>query len=177
MHDTAQAQGWHPQLGSSAGPYKRQGDPTDLSRQHSTDLQSKDCSSQPESSASAISDVQMSGPADGEDNQLESALQCDEHNQCLSSPQDSDTSARSYQDASAFYSPLTAYSRQLPQHPLNTFHFTGPSVAEVPTDAIAETHSIARFGEWPKTPCLQHQQCSRALCSFCCHHQLLSCRK
>lgn len=154
MQGTQQAQKRHPRTRSSTRKCKRQGDLTDQSRQHSSELQSVDYSSQPESSASAVSNIQISIPAGGEDNQLESALQCDEHNQWLSSPQDSDTSARSYQEASAFYSPVTAHSRQLPQHPLHTSQFTGPSIAEVPVDAIAETHSIASFGEWLQTFCL-----------------------
>ncbi|KAL3147468.1 hypothetical protein ABBQ38_014526 [Trebouxia sp. C0009 RCD-2024] len=80
------------------------------------------------------------------DTHLESSLQCEEHNQCLSSPQDSDTSAQSYQDTSALSNtPVTAAR----QHPLQlpfTSESTAPSLAEVPSYALTETYNIASFG-------------------------------
>ena len=159
MHNAEHSQYQHALCHSSARPCKRPGHLADQLRQHSAELYPEDCYSQPESSSSAISDMEMLSPADGADGQLESALQCEEHNQCLSSPQESDTSARSYQDASSFYSPVRAPSTHPFQHPLK-FELSGPSLAEVPPYALKDTHSIACYG---KQPCPNHS--SYLLCS------------
>lgn len=136
----------HLRARSSARPCKRQGNSGDQPTQ-SKQQDYTDCCSQPDSSMSVTSDVQMYNSADG-DTQLESSLQCEEHTQCLSSPQDSDTSAQSFQDTSNFLivSPAPAV-RQLPlKRPAFSYVATGPSPAELPTYALGDTHCIAVHG-------------------------------
>lgn len=121
---------------SSARPCKRQassgGQPKNSKQQDSTD-----CCSQPNSSVSSSSNIQMFSSRDG-DTHLESSLQCEEQ-QCLSSPQDSDTSAQSCQ-AFGSNSPTRLH---LLQRPSISSVPTEPSLAEVPTYALGETHCIA----------------------------------
>ena len=146
MHNTQLAQRRRFRGRSSARPCKRQGGSADQVKRHSKELDCTDCCSQPNSSESASSTVQMYSSGVG-DTHLESSLQCEEHNQCLSSPQDSDTSAQSYQDASALSTtPVTADRPHPLQQPF-TSEPTGPSLAEVPPYALTETYSIASFGE------------------------------
>ncbi|KAL3135222.1 hypothetical protein ABBQ38_006301 [Trebouxia sp. C0009 RCD-2024] len=93
---------------------------------------------------SVSSCVHMHSSGNG-DIHSESLLQCEEHNQCLSSPQDSDTSAQSYQNASVLSTtPVTAAK----QHPLQcpfTSEPTGPLLVDVSPYALAETYNIAFF--------------------------------
>ncbi len=154
---------------SSARSYKKPADFTDHFSQESPDCYTKDCCSQLGSSVSALSDVNMASSAEG-DTQLESALQCEERHQFLSSPQDSSTSALSYQDTSRLVSPVNA-SRgpiaplRLPTHRLEV---SAPSPAEVPPEAIWDTESIACHGEKQYTqPTLQSHYCCT---SYCVHN-------
>lgn len=95
---------------------------------------------------SVSSCVHMHSSGNG-DIHSESLLQCEEHNQCLSSPQDSDTSAQSYQNASVLSTtPVTAAK----QHPLQcpfTSEPTGPLLVDVSPYALAETYNIAFFSK------------------------------
>lgn len=136
----------HLRARSSARPCKRQGHSDDQPKQ-SKQQDYTDCCSQPDSSMSVTSDVQMFSSADG-DTQLESSLQCEEHTQCLSSPQDSDTSAQSFEDTSAFLivSPAPAVRQHPLKRPAFTYQATGPSPAELPTYALGDTHCIAIHG-------------------------------
>ena len=136
----------HLRARSSARPCKRQGNSGDQPKQ-SKQQEYTDCCSQTDSSMSVTSDVQMYSSADG-DTQLESSLQCEEHTQCLSSPQDSDTSAQSFQDTSAFLiiSPVPAVRQHPLKRPAISYELTGPSPAELPTYALGDTHCIAIHG-------------------------------
>ena len=139
----------HLRARSSARPCKRQASSGGQPK-HSKQQDYTDCCSQPHSSVSDSSNVQMYSSRDGETS-LESALQCEEH-QCLSSPQDSDTSAQSCQ-AFRSNSPVPAVKQHLLPRPLLSFALTGPSLAEVPTDALEETHCIANhLGKWSNLP-------------------------
>lgn len=153
MHSAEITQRRHLRARSSARPCKRQassGDPP----KHSKQQDYTDCCSQPDSSVSASSNVQMQSSRD-EGSHLESSLQCEEH-QCLSSPQDSDTSAQSCQ-AFCGNSPVPAVRQHLLQRPSISFVPTGPSLAEVPTYALGETHCIANHcGKSQNLPFASH---------------------
>ena len=125
---------------SSARPCKRQASSGGQPK-HSKQHDYTDCCSQPHSSVSESSNVDMYSSRDG-DTHLESSLQCEEQ-QCLSSPQDSDTSAQSCQ-AFRSNSPVPAVNLHL-LPPFISFVPTGPSLAEVPTYALGETHCIANY--------------------------------
>ena len=131
----------------AARPCQPSADFANSSCQHSPDYELKECSSQLGSSVSTHSDIQMTSPAQG-DFQLESVLQCEEQH-FLTSPPNSNTSSASYHDPDTYASPLTASrlpttSTQLPCHRIEV---TGPSLEEVPTEAIWETDCIASHGE------------------------------
>ena len=139
MHNAEIIQRRHVRAQSSARPCKRQASSGGQPK-HSKQQDYTDCCSQPDSSVSASSNVQMFSSNDG-DTHLESTLQCEEQ-QCLSSPQDSDTSAQSCQ-AFRSNSPVPAVRQHLLQCPSISLVPTEPSLAEVPTYALEETHSIA----------------------------------
>ena len=86
----------------------------------------------------------MSSPATV---QLENDLQCQERHQFLSSPQDSNTSALSYQEGSSFFSPVTAPPSTPAILPRHRTEVTGPSPLEVPTEAIWDTDTVACHGK------------------------------
>ena len=128
----------------------------DFCQKDSPNLFSKGCFSQPGSSVSAYSNDMISS-TEGNVQLEESALQCEEH-PFLSSPQDSDTSAFSHQDVSRYYSPmlpLPSPTLPLPRHApspprqyVPIFEVSGqPSIAEVPTDCIWATMSVAGSGK------------------------------
>lgn len=146
MHNNLIAQRRRLRARSSARPCKRQGGSADQAKRHSKEPACTDCYSQPNSVESVSSTAHMHGSGDG-DVHLESSLQCEEHNQCLSSPQDSDTSAQSYHDASALSSTPVTAARQHPFQRPFTSEPIGPSLAEVPPYALTETYNIASFGK------------------------------
>lgn len=132
--------------------------------QESPDLSAQDCCSQPGSSVSACSN-EMSSSTEGHVQLEESDLQCEERNHFLSSPQDSDTSAFSYQDLSRYFSPMLPLLSQAastpPRRLLPIFEVSGqPTSAEVPADAIWETMSVVGT--------CKHESLCHACCLGCC---------
>ncbi len=107
-------------------------------------------------------DTQMRSLAD-EHFQPKSALQCEEHSHCLSSPPGSDTSAQSHEDPSIFYRVAAAnmYSLLLPA---DTFGLSGLSSVELPTDGMWKPDSILSFGKLHHHLYLIHCRCINAYC-------------
>ena len=138
-----------------------------------SDISPKDCSSQPGSSVSALSDMLISSPAEV---QLESDLQCEERHHFLSSPQDSNTSALSYHDPS-FISPMPIPASRCPitppQLPSPRLQDSQPSPSEVPTEALWDTESVACHGELHR--CTGHSSCSVITLAYCAWSAALQC--